>query len=366
MTTRRYLFVGGAGLVLVGAGAADAVVQEMGSLSDYNASVAASRAAIRQASELEGLLQLATLAPSGHNAQPWKFRVSADRIRIEPDFSRRTPIVDPDDHHLFVSLGCAAENLALACRAQGRPGELHFDASNKGAAVFEFSRGSSERSPLFDAIPRRQSTRREYDGKAVSSADLNALSLAAAVPGVDLSLITDRGQLNRFRDLVIASNTIQMADKAFVRELRSWMRFSPREALRTGDGLFSATSGYPILPAWLGPTFFDLAFNARDETDAYARHVTSSSGVAVFIGRKEDPEHWVLAGRACQRFALQATLLGLKCAFLNQPVEVAGQRPALASLVGLPDRRPDLVLRYGYGPSLPYSARRPLDARILL
>jgi hypothetical protein len=27
---------------------------------------------------------------------------------ILPDLSRRCPAVDPDDHHLFVSLGCAA------------------------------------------------------------------------------------------------------------------------------------------------------------------------------------------------------------------------------------------------------------------
>ena len=32
--------------------------------------------------------------------------------------------------------------------------------------------------------------------------------------------------------------------------------------------------------------------------------------------------HWIEVGRACQRFALQATALGLKCAFINQPVEV--------------------------------------------
>src|ERR1700732_3599624 len=48
----------------------------------------------------------------------------------------------------------------------------------------------------------------------------------------------------------------------------------------------------------------------------------------------------------------------LKCAFINQPVEVAKLRPELAALVGLPGRRPDIVMRFGYGPLLPYSARR--------
>ena len=52
-----------------------------------------------------------------------------------------------------------------------------------------------------------------------------------------------------------------------------------------------------------------------------------------------------MVGRACQRFALQATALGLTCSFLNQAVEVPGLRADLASLVGLPGRRPDIVMR---------------------
>ncbi|MDR3467627.1 MAG: nitroreductase family protein [Xanthobacteraceae bacterium] len=360
MTTRRNILLGGGALAIAGAGTAYAAFRGMGSLDEYEASVAAARAALRQTPEIADFVRFAALAASGHNTQPWKFRVGASRLDIRPDFSRRTPVVDPDDHHLFVSLGCAAENLALASAARGRPGHLHFDPSNDGAVVFEFSSGQATVSELFDAIPRRQSSRTDYDGKPVSGADLEKLAVAAAVPGVDLVLATDRPQIDRIRDLVIAGNSAQMADKAFVRELKTWLRFSPRQAIEMGDGLFSASSGGPTLPAWLGPRVFEWAFKADAENDKYARQIASSPGVAVFVARQEDREHWVLTGRACQRFALQATALGLKCAFINQPVEVARLRPDLASLVGLPGRRPDIVMRFGYGPALPFSARRPV------
>ena len=366
MRTRRTVFLGAGALAIAGAGATYAVVRNMGSLDDYEASVAITRATLRQNPSIGELLRYATLAPSGHNTQPWTFRAAGDRIDILPDLSRRTPIVDPDDHHLFISMGCAAENLALASGARGRPGELRFDGSHLGSAVFEFGNGEAIASPLFDAIPKRQSSRDNYDGRPVSNADLRTLTAAAAIPGVDLSLIADRPQIERVRDLVIAGNSTQMSDRAFVHELRSWMRFSPREAIRKGDGLFSATTGNPILPAWLGPTFFDLAFNAGTENDKYARQIASSAGLAVFVAQKEDHEHWVLVGRAAQRFALQATALGLKCAFINQPVEVARLRPELASLIGAPGRRPDLVIRYGYGPILPYSARRPIGRNLVM
>jgi len=107
---------------------------------------------------------------------------------------------------------------------------------------------------------------------------------------------------------------------------------------------------------------FDVVFRAKTENERYARQLNTSSDVAVFVSEKPDRDHWMRAGRACQRFALQATALGLQVAFVNQPVEVASARPELASLIGLPGRRPDLAMRFCRGPSLPFSPRRPVEA----
>ncbi|HVQ66992.1 MAG TPA: nitroreductase family protein [Bradyrhizobium sp.] len=362
---RRQLLVGGGALALAGAGVTYFGHRKMGSMDEYNASVAAMRAVLSEHPEIKDFIRYATLAASGHNTQPWRFRIGAGRIDILPDFSRRTPVVDPDDHHIFVSLGCAAENLTLAAAARGHRGDIGFEPANDGSVVFAFADGPRAGSALFDAIPKRQSTRADYDGKPVSAADLQSLSSAAAIPGVDLILITDRPQIDRVRDLVVAGNSAQIADAAFLQELKAWLRFSPREAIQAGDGLFSASSGSPALPAWLGPRLFDWVFKADAENDKYARQIASSAGIAVFVSQRDDREHWVLAGRACQRFALQATALGLKCAFINQPVEVASLRPDLATLVGLAGRRPDIVMRFGYGAVLPFSARRAAERTML-
>jgi hypothetical protein len=80
----------------------------------------------------------------------------------------------------------------------------------------------------------------------------------------------------------------------------------------------------------------------------------------VVVSARDDAAHWVEAGRSYQRFALQATSLGIRHAHLNQPVEVASTRSELQALLGLGDRRPDLVLRYGYAPPMPRSLRRPV------
>lgn len=153
-----------------------------------------------------------------------------------------------------------------------------------------------------------------------------------------------------------------MADPAFVRELKSWIRFNGRDAVRTRDGLFSVAAGNPSIPAWLGDLAFGWFFTADSENDKIARQGRNSAGLAVFLGDAADKAHWVEVGRAYERFALQATALGIRNAFLNQPVEVAAVRSAFAESLGLTGQRPDLVVRFGRGPTLPRSLRRPVDS----
>ena len=360
MNRREILIGGGAGLVALGGGIGVIATRQMGSKSEYDEQSKAARRALEAHPDARALIRFATLAPSGHNTQPWRFAVEPGVITIRPDFTRRTPVVDPDDHHLFVSLGCAAENLVLAAAARGLRGEASFDSAGDGSIRFRHEPGPTQPSPLFDAIPRRQSTREDYDGRAVGPADLSMLAAAAAGTGVDMVLVTDRPKIDRIGQLVLTGNSTQMDDPAFMRELKSWLRFSPRQALGTGDGLYSATTGNPVVPAWIGRPALDLFLTTKSENEKYARQLQSSAGLAVFVGQKADREHWVAVGRASQRFALQATALGLKHAFLNQPVEVPALRPGLAALIGMTGKRPDLVMRFGYGSLLPYSPRRPV------
>jgi len=303
------------------------------------------------------LIRYATLAPNSHNVQPWRFRLRDDGIDVLPDMGRRTPVVDPDDHHLWVSLGCAVENIVLAGAAFG----LHADMAVTEAGVrLQLHASADHRSPLFECIPQRQTTRDDYDGRPLATAELQQLEDAAADAGVELMLLTGRAAIDRVRDVVIAANSAQMADPAYIAELRSWIRYNERDALAVRDGLFAGCSGSPSLPAWLGPSALKLVFRAPSENRKYARHIDSSAGIAIIAAIRPSIAGWVDAGRACQRFLLQATALDVRTAFVNQPVEVANIRDELAAAAGLRQRRPDLVIRFGRGARMPRSLRRPI------
>ena len=314
---------------------------------------------------LRELVRYATLAPSSHNTQCWKFHLEDRSISILPDLSRRCPAADPDDHHLFVSIGCATENLVQAALANGLNGNVVFDDSAGKALRVMLEPTKAVATRLFDAIPERQSTRAEYDGKPISTSELALLERAATGNGVRIILLTEREAMEKVLEYVIQGNTAQMNDRAFVEELKAWIRFSANDAVRTRDGLYAASSGNPSLPSWLGSLLFGLFFTPKNESDKYAKHVRSSAGIAIFVSEAENPAQWIEVGRCYQRFALQSAALGIRNAMLNQPVEVSALRPQFATFLGVDGCRPDLVVRFGRGPKLPPSLRRPVEAVLI-
>ncbi|OCW57214.1 Acg family FMN-binding oxidoreductase [Hoeflea olei] len=354
---RRNLVMGGGAAAAFGLAA-----HAFGRGASYEAAADAvwtppSRAA---AGDLAFLVHHATLAANSHNTQPWLFAGDTDAVTIRPDFSRATPVVDPDNHHLYASLGCAAENLALAATALGRSSDApRFDTAT-GAVQVELGGAVAGADPLFEAIVQRQSRRCDYDSKPVAAEDLAACAAAARVEGCEVMLITERPRLEQLLELIVTANRAQIADPGFVAELRHWLRFNPAAAIRHGDGLYAPCSDNPAMPDWLADLVFPLAFGARSENAKIVRQVRSSAGFAAFVSDRDDPAHWVAAGRSVQRFALAATARGLSYAFLNQPLEVATYRPALAALLGCGDRRPDLLVRFGRSRAMPRALRRPV------
>jgi hypothetical protein len=309
------------------------------------------------------LVRLAVLAPSSHNTQCWKFALEKDAVVILPDLTRRCPAVDPDDHHLFVSLGCACENFVQGAQALGFKATASFDAGRDAIRVaLEPGYADAGKNSLAQAIAARQCTRGDFDGKPLSSEELRGLERAGTSGSVRLLLLTGRTELERVLDWVVQGNTAQMADPAFVEELKTWIRFNAGDAVRTRDGLFSVTSGSPEIPSWLGDMAFRWLLTADGENEKYSRHIRSSAGIAVFVGQAADKTSWVEVGRCYERFALQATALGIRNAFVNQPVEVASLRAPFAAALGLAGQRPDLVVRFGRGAIMPQSLRRPVQA----
>lgn len=310
------------------------------------------------------LVRMATLAASSHNTQPWKFRIGADAITILPDFSRRCPAADPDDAHLFRSLGCAAENLVHAATSQGLTPLVRFDQRARSVVVTLKADPAIRVSELYQAIPVRQCTRTLYAGIPASAGEVLQLQRSAVGNAARIEIFTSDRDKDNIIDYIRQGNTAQLQDRAFVRELVQWIRFNDDEALRLRDGLCGRVMGTRAAPRWLAARLLPLALRmgARKTSASDAAKISSSAGVAVFVGRGHDEASWIQVGRAFERFSLRAALMGIRVALLNPPVEVPRVRQQFESWLGLHgSESAQLVVRFGFAPLAPYSLRRPVD-----
>ncbi len=334
----------------------------MSAIHDFDLAATQQRVALTSSSRDDRqLIRCATLAASSHNTQPWRFQITPDAITIRPDFARRCSVVDPDDAHLFKSLGCAVENLVQGAAAQGLTADVRFDSGHDAVVVGLTPSAAESPTDLFDAISSRQSTRQAFNGTPVTFEDLAKLEHAGSGPGVRTVMITDPAQLASISNIVADGNMDQLTDRSFRRELLAWIRFNPRTALQTGDGLASRCTGNPSLPTRLGTLLAPLAIRARPQAERDTKNIRRSAGIVVFVAEHDDKPAWIETGRAYQRFALQATALDIRTAFINQPIEVPSLRPRFETLLGLDGDHAQLAVRFGHGELAPYSLRRPID-----
>ncbi len=315
------------------------------------------------------LIQNAVKAPSGHNTQPWKFGIGDNTITIYPDYKRALPVVDADNHALFISLGCALENLVIAAAHFGYDAIIEMHLENEGEENIKITLHPivvKVDGVLYNYIDTRQATRNKYNGDNIPLADIEKLRIAVAQEDVDSIIVTDKDEINTFVELVKEGNIRQFSNPSFLKELIHWIRFNKKEAMETGDGLYGAATGNPSVPAWFGKLFMKLTASPKKEAEKWDDLIHSSSALIIFIAERNDKKAWINLGRSFERTMLMATSLNINHAHANMPCEEVELRSKLSAQLNLTkEQQPLLLIRLGYSQKMPYSFRRPLQEVIV-
>jgi hypothetical protein len=322
---------------------------------------------LRMKKEIEHLIFHATLAASTHNTQPWKFEVLENQISIYPDYSRSLHVADTDTHELFISLGCALENLVITAEHYGYLPLVHIHAADEPfidetyirVQLYPFHESSS--TALFEQIDKRQTTRRPFDGIEIPEAHLKEIKASAQQEDVECRILTNKKEMERVTALIKEACIHQYSNPAYVQEHAHWVRFNKSKALDRGDGLYNAVIGTAAVPDWFGKFMMGVSVSPEKEAERCEELIRSSSALAIFIANRHDQKAWINVGRSFERFALTATSLNIRNAHENLACEVLDTREKLARLLDLNKfAEPLLVVRLGYSDKMPYSYRRPV------
>ncbi len=358
--TRRRLLAGG----LAGAGAIAAGATAF-ALTAQDSEDAPAYACWRQQEkgklgDLEYLVLCATLAPSPHNTQPWRFRLEGDSILVHADLTRHLGAADAQFRMMQVGLGCAIENLDVAAARLGYRCRIDLDAADRRFAAdghcarIELTRGPVERRPVFDAMFRRQTTRAAFDAHADVPAALRSRLAQAAdgLPGVRLHWLRASAIGDPVGDVVRTAARDYLSDERH-RAGMKWFRIKRAEWEQRRDGIAVFNTDAPALakqyvehfvgPAdVMGPAFRDSEIASVDRLSA----ATPLWGLIVADGA--GARQRLLAGRLAERIYLQATALGLAIQPMCYPTETPTGAAALRRLADVPDgHEPVFLFRLG-------------------
>ncbi len=312
--------------------------------------------------DLVAAADLARLAPSVHNTQPWRFRADGDTLTLSRDPERRLAALDPSGRQQVLSCGAALHLVRLAMRLQGFDSEVvefptladeHVLARVvpvPGHAV------SSEDVVLAKAARDRHTQRGPFDPDEVPADVVAELRAAAAEQGAWLRVIDDPDDLAALTVLLAKAEDVEREDPAYREELARWTGRSGRSR----DGL----------PTDVTPDVRDRASNLRlrdfDDQDAPPlrmadEHPVVERPMAVVLGTVLDgPPDWLRAGEALMALLLRATIEGIQAQPLGQVVDRDWSRSRLGTELGVLGH-PQMVLRLGFARPGPPTPRRDVS-----
>lgn len=287
------------------------------------------------------LLNYAILAPSMHNTQPWKFTVRGNEIHVLADTMRWLKVADPDQRELYVSLGCALENLLIAARHFGYEYEVtyfpdinerlwvatvHFFETNKPAALAE--------QELFHAISLRHTHRQLYAQTPLAERDVQKLQECAREHDLALQFVEDPAVKEQVDTLMITADVTQFADPAYRDELNAWIE----------QGAFGSR--------WLVSRMGQLAtafFNTTNKTgEQEPSTIVTSPTLGLISTRADDLESRVRVGQVFERLALNATMLNIAIQPITQILQVVSLKPEVIRLFTAQEPFPQFAFRLGY------------------
>jgi nitroreductase len=306
--------------------------------------------------QLGFLLRYAILAPSTKNSQPWAFSIQGNRIHLIADLTRGQALADPEKRELYISLGCALENLLVAAEHFGLGHAVaYFPVRRQGqlAATVTFETGGvpsqARAGATVHAIRARHNDNSVFRSVPVPE-HLQARLMACCVEDDLKVLLTDDRHFHRWIDaLTIEADRTEFADPSYRRELASWI----------GQGVF----GEPRMLSRLEKVVvsqLDLG-----ETVARRDHaiVESAPLLGVICASGDGHLAHLRTGQLFERIWLTATELGLSIHPMSQTMRHAELRSAVAELIPHPSWTPQHVFRVGFSSRSDerHTPRRPLE-----
>ncbi len=324
------------------------------------------------------ILYLASLAPSGHNTQPWTVRITEPKHWvIGSDKKRWLPAVDPNNRELLLSMGAFIENLVIAAGTFGYEVDIQIIAKNPSdpdIADIRLKKGKTVDFPL-EKIRKRRTVRSGYSDQEIKAEDLkhvtNHDATSCRVPNVpsphSFYFPNSSPQGKYLQEGTIAANRTQAFRDPAQEELANWIRWSNKEAKQFRNGLTPESMEIKGFASWYVRNFYNresvLKKGFREQTvDIASKQVKTCGGWLVVTSADSKISTLIEYGRVFENMLLKIREKMIAIHPMTQMLEEETWKNKVAKELGITGEV-QWILRIGYLGSYPdpVSLRRPVS-----
>ncbi|MGB8703009.1 MAG: hypothetical protein WCD18_26635 [Thermosynechococcaceae cyanobacterium] len=373
----RKKFIGIASGTMIAAGATSYLLSDKSNLvrADIKLEDDSAKSTLRDRSnktlnpDEKEILFLASLAPSGHNTQPWFVQyLEPYHWIIGNDKSKWLPAVDPTQRETILSIGAFMQNLEYAAGSFGYACDWNLLATtNQDKRVMEVKLVKEASKNAFDIakIKNRRTVRSNFLSDVLKKEDLK--HLINAEPDFMYYLPTTSKESQFINEQTIEANRLQAYRDPAQKELADWIRFSSQDAEKYRDGLTTASMEIEGFSGWVVRNFYSkdnvLKKDFRKQgIDKVIKEVSASAGWILIASKDNSVATLIETGKRMQRLFLKVREKSIAIHPMTQILEEASTRQTLNQSIGISEDI-QFILRTGYLKNYPepVSLRRPIE-----
>jgi len=314
-------------------------------------------------------LYLASLAPSGHNTQPWLVKyIEPYHWIVANDKSKWLPAVDPTQRETMLSIGAFIQNLEFAANNAGYSCNFNMLAkTNQDEDILEVQLKKNIAAIKYDIskIKKRRTVRSGYLNDVLKNED--AAYLQENENDFFHFLPNNSKEHQWINEQTVEANRLQSYRDAAQKELSEWIRFSSSQAKKNCDGLTTAGMEIAGISGWVLRNFYtqkDVLTNKFREQgiDKVKNQVAHSAGWFIITSKDHLPETLLETGKRFQRFFLKVRDKNIAIHPMTQILEETETKKQLNTSIGITDEI-QFILRTGYLSQYPepVTLRRPVN-----
>jgi hypothetical protein len=318
------------------------------------------------------ILSLASLAPSGHNTQPWFIKYAEPyHWIICNDKTKWLPAVDPAQRETILSIGAFLQNIEYAANSFGYNCDVDMLAkNNQDENVVSIKLSKVYNASKYDKakIKQRRTVRSNYLNAVLKKEDSKFLTENESdFIGYHPNTSKEHIWLN---EQTIEANKIQTIRNAAQNELADWTRFSNRDAEKYRDGLTPASMEIEGLSGWIVRNFYKkenvTKKSFREQSiDKVVKQVSQSAGWFIITSKDNTTGDLLETGKRMQRLSLKVKEKNIAIHPMTQIIEEAKTNKILNTSIGI-NEPVQFILRTGYLKNYPnpVSLRRSVESFI--